>query len=133
MWLFCACSQELLADSIKVFSSWIFLHRSFLTILIIVTEQLYWRKILSGCFHFIWLWLLITIMKRCGSRCTLQLNHISFNNYNITKQISNLDVFKFDVSGILRSHLKKSLYFGIWSFVGLGLKKFLYFLKRNFS
>ena len=30
-----------------------------------VAEQLYWRKILSGCFRFILLWLLIAIMKRC--------------------------------------------------------------------
>ena len=36
---------------------------SFLTMLIMVTEQLYWRKIICGCFHFIWLWLLIAITK----------------------------------------------------------------------
>ena len=55
-------------------SSWIFLRRQFLTILIMVTEQLYWRKVLCGCFRLIWLWLLIAIMKRCAERCALQLN-----------------------------------------------------------
>ena len=38
----------------------------------IFTEQLYWRKILCGCFRFIWLWLLISIMKRCAEQCALQ-------------------------------------------------------------
>ena len=33
----------------------------FLTILIMFTEQLYWRKNFCGCFRFIWLWLLISI------------------------------------------------------------------------
>ena len=49
----------------------------FLTILIRVNEQLYWRKIICGCFHFIWLWLLISVMKRCAERCALQLYHTS--------------------------------------------------------
>ena len=49
----------------------------FLTILILVTEQLFWRKILRGCFRFIWLRLLISIMKRCAEWCTLQLYHTS--------------------------------------------------------
>ena len=53
--------------------SWIFLHRSFLTILIMVTEHLYWKNILCGCFCFIWLCLLIAIMKRWAERCALQL------------------------------------------------------------
>ena len=43
----------------RCFFSYIFLHKYFLTILIIATEQLYWKKILCGCFRFIWLWLLI--------------------------------------------------------------------------
>ena len=33
----------------------------FLTIIIMFTEQLYWRKNFCGCFRFIWLWLLISI------------------------------------------------------------------------
>ena len=41
--------------------------------IIMVTEQLYWRKITCGCFHFIWLWLLIAIVKRCIERCAVQL------------------------------------------------------------
>ena len=31
------------------------------------------KKILYGCFHFLWLWLLIAIMKRCAEPCTMQL------------------------------------------------------------
>ena len=46
----------------------------FLTILIMVAEQLYWRKIICGCFGFTWLLLLISIMKRCTERCPLQLH-----------------------------------------------------------
>ena len=52
----------------------------FFMILIMVTDQLYWRKILCGCFHFISLWLLISIIKRCAEQCTLQLNHTSLNS-----------------------------------------------------
>ena len=48
-----------------------------LTILIMVTEELYWRKTFCGCFRFIRLWLLISIMKRCAERCELQLHHTS--------------------------------------------------------
>ena len=29
------------------------------------------KRILCGYFHFIWLWLLISIMKRCAERCAL--------------------------------------------------------------
>ena len=42
-----------------------------------VTKQLYWRKVLCGCFCLIWLWLLIAIMKRCAERCALQLYRTS--------------------------------------------------------
>ena len=45
----------------------------FLTILIMATEQLYWIKVLCGCFRFTWLWLLIAIIKTCTERCALQL------------------------------------------------------------
>ena len=41
--LYCACSYESWENPIKVFSSWMFLHRYFFK------------------FHFIWLWLLIAI------------------------------------------------------------------------
>ena len=60
-----------------MFSSWIFLHICFLTILIMVTEQLYWRKFFCGCSRFMWLWPLISIMKRCAERCALHLYHTS--------------------------------------------------------
>ena len=52
-------------------------HRYFLMILILLTEQLYWRKIFCGCFRFIWQWLLIAIIKSCAERSTLQLYRIS--------------------------------------------------------
>ena len=45
----------------------------FITILIMATEQLYWIKVLCGCFRFTWLWLLIAIIKTCTERCALQL------------------------------------------------------------
>ena len=54
-----------------------FLHRCFLTMLILVTEQPYWRKILWDCFRFIWLWLLTAVMKRCAKQCSLQLYRTS--------------------------------------------------------
>ena len=50
-----------------------FLHRYFLTLSIMVTEQLYLRKVLCDCSRPIWLWLLVTVMKRCAERCALQL------------------------------------------------------------
>ena len=66
-------------DPIKVFSSLVFLHIFFSTILIMVTEQLCWRKVLCGCFCIIWLWLLLAIMKRCAERCALQLYRTSLS------------------------------------------------------
>ena len=51
----------------------------FLMILIMVREQLCWRKVTRGCFRFIWLWLLFAIMKRCAERCALQLYHNFLN------------------------------------------------------
>ena len=38
----------------------------FWTMLIMVTEQLYWRKILYGCSRSLRLWALFAIMKRCA-------------------------------------------------------------------
>ena len=49
----------------------------FLGILVMVTEQLYWRKIICGYFRFTWL--LIAIMKWCTERCTLQLHRTSLS------------------------------------------------------
>ena len=68
-----------------MFSSWVFLHRYFLTILIMVTEQLYWRKILDGCFRSLWLWLLVAIMNRCAEWCALQLYRTSLTLMDYTK------------------------------------------------
>ena len=49
----------------------------FLTILDMVTEQLYWRKILCVCFRYLWLWLLLAIMKRYAERCARKLYRTS--------------------------------------------------------
>ena len=49
----------------------------FLTILITITEPLYWSKTICGCFCLIWLWLLIAIMKWSAERCALQLHRAS--------------------------------------------------------
>ena len=35
------------------------------------------KRVLCGCFHFMCLWLLISIMKRCAERCALQLYQTS--------------------------------------------------------
>ena len=55
-----------------MFSSWILLHRYFL---IIVTELLYWRKNLCGCFHFLWpLLLFANYEKVCTTNaCSLSI------------------------------------------------------------
>ena len=78
IYLCCTCGKVSSEDPIKVFSSWILLHRYYLTILIMVTEQFYWRKILCGCFRFIWLWLLIAIMNRCAERMSCLSTFILF-------------------------------------------------------
>ena len=52
-------------------------HRYFLMILILLTEQLYWRKNFCGCFRFIWQWLLIAILKSCAERSALKLYRTS--------------------------------------------------------
>ena len=72
---------RIIRRSNKVFSLWIFLLIFCLTILIMVKEQLYWRKVLCGCFRFRWLWLLIAIMKRCAERCALQLFRTSLKPF----------------------------------------------------
>ena len=53
----------------------------FLMISIMVSEKLYRRKIICGCFGFIWLWLLIAVMKTC-ERCALQLYRTSLKKQN---------------------------------------------------
>ena len=57
----------------------------FLTILITITEQLHSWKRFCGCFHFTWLWLLISVTKRCAERCALQL----YQTF-LSKQFTNL-------------------------------------------
>ena len=51
----------------------------FLTILIMVTKQFYSRKILCGYFRFIWVLLLIAIMKRRIERWSLQMYRTSLS------------------------------------------------------
>ena len=60
----------------------------FLTILIMVTKQFYWRKILCGYFRFIWVWLLIAIMKRRLERWTLQLYRTSLSIFILFQLLS---------------------------------------------
>ena len=39
-------------------------------------------KILCGCFHSIWMWRLVAIMKRCAEQCAIVLNHLkNFVNF----------------------------------------------------
>ena len=56
--------------------------RYFWMLLIMVTEQLYQRNILCGCFHFIRLWL-NSIMKRCTEWCAPQLYQTSLKQSDI--------------------------------------------------
>ena len=60
----------LLAKNQKIRSNCL-VNEFFLMISIMVTEQLYWRKVLFGCLRFIWLWLLVAIRNRCAERCEL--------------------------------------------------------------
>ena len=97
-YLFGACSQESLEDPNKVFSLWIFLHIYFFKTLIMVTGQLYWRKVLCDCFHFIWLWLFIAIIKRCAERCAQLLYRSSLSSVNFPENelhqiVSDLQVW----------------------------------------
>ena len=41
------------------------------------------KKVLCGCVRFIWLWLLIAIMKRCSKRCAPQLYRTSLSIFII--------------------------------------------------
>ena len=83
-----------------MFNSWIILYRYYLTISIMDTEQLYWRKRLCGCFHFRWLLLLISITKRLLEWCALQLYQTSLSKkvsrsseINILKSTKNKKSF----------------------------------------
>ena len=56
-------------------------------ILMMVTEQLYWRNSICCSFRSKWLWLLIAVMKRCAERCVLQLYHTSFSEGKLVKYV----------------------------------------------
>ena len=47
-----------------------------------VNKQLYQRKIICGCFRFMWLWLLISIIKKCTESWAQQLYHTSVKAKN---------------------------------------------------
>ena len=89
----------------KYLSRYIVHELSFINIfkrnLIMVTKQLFWKKILCGCFRSSWLWLLLAIMKRCAERCALQLFHTSLND--------NLLEIIFLLSHLLFSHILRNL------------------------
>ena len=68
-----SCAYEWYLWIIK--GSWISVHRYFLKVLIMVTEQLYWRNVLSVCFRS--LGMFIAFMKMCSEEHTLHLYCIS--------------------------------------------------------
>ena len=55
------------------------------------TEQQYWRKIICGCFRFTWMWLFISIMKRCAEWCALQLYHTSLKKVSVPVMKCHID------------------------------------------
>ena len=78
----------------KVFSSWIFLRIYFLTMLIMVTPQLYWRKVLCG--SYIKEKFFISFIKICGERCALQ-SYRTINTKNNTIAAVDQAVFHYRV------------------------------------
>ena len=48
------------------------------------------KNFICGCVYFIWLWLLIAIMKRCAERCALQMSLISLTVNNRTTPVDNI-------------------------------------------
>ena len=48
------------------------------------------KSFICGCVYFIWLWLLIAIMKRCAERCALQMSLISLTVNNRTTPVDNI-------------------------------------------
>ena len=75
----------------------------FLKILIMVTEQLYGRKILCVCFCFVWLWLLISIMKRCAEWSALQL----YTNGTKPPKVSHIVYTEVDMTKLKQFHLSR--------------------------
>ena len=66
-------------------------------LLIMVTDQLYRRKILCGCFCFTWLWLLIAIMKRCTEWYALQFYSTSIGVLVKTFHSDKINVTKMNL------------------------------------
>lgn len=52
-----------------------------------VTEQLYCRNVLCGFLSFIWLWLLVVVMKRCAERYALELHRTSLSPHFLSSKI----------------------------------------------
>lgn len=52
-----------------------------------VTEQLYCRNVLCGFLSFIWLWLLVAVMKRCAERYALGLHRTSLSPHFLSSKI----------------------------------------------
>ena len=70
--------------------------------LIMVAEHLHWTKILCSCFRFIWLWLLVVILKSLAERCALLLYCTSLNRF---LEIFNLFYFSHQNTGYNKSNI----------------------------
>ena len=113
-----------------------------------ITEQLYWRKIICRCFHLIRLWLFLSTMKRGAKRCALQLYNTSlrssFFRTVIFSQLFFQNSFFFRVKILQSSHslrigsYLRRLFFGTTIFLAEELfrikisKEELLFQSRNF-
>ena len=119
MSLFRACGWKLSEVPILVFSSWIVLHIYFKRILIMVTKQLFWRKIRCDCFCSLWLWLLLAIIKRCTERCELQLICTSLDD--------NWPEIIFLMNHFIFSHILRKLTYSQYFFVSCFQESLPYF------
>ena len=101
----------------------VFLHRYFLTILIMVNDRAArknWRNILCSYFRFIWLSLHIAMMKRRAEQCGLQLPCL-------LKAVS-LNRKKTELCIICDQEMLKSNFFGKNKNFGNALLDYIYWL-----
>ena len=73
---------------------------SILTISIVISEPLNWKKTYCGCLCFAWLRLLIAIMKRCTECYALQFYHTSL----ICWVFVGKTAFFGDITGLVNFH-----------------------------
>ena len=70
------------------------------------------KKILFGCVRFIWLWLLIAIMKRCSKRCAPQL-YLTSLSISIIFQLQSWIVLRVRTKFLFRNFHTKRVIMGI--------------------